>query len=37
MCTAIHAIIRSEAGVPRSGNVVQRSACEGLICVEEAL
>src|SRR6266446_7520451 len=39
MCSAIQAITRSEAGVPRSGNVAQRSASEtlaprtcGIIC-----
>src|SRR6266446_2452400 len=31
MRTAIQAITRSEAGVPRSGNVVQRSASETLV------
>jgi hypothetical protein len=31
MCSAIQAITRSEAGVPRSGSVVQRSAAETLV------
>src|SRR5438046_9756255 len=30
MCTAIQAINRSDAGVPRSGKAVQRWACKAL-------